>query len=408
MTITREEQLSLLDEVYYQKNGYPYAAWDKIRAEDPIHFVEREGGESYWAVTRHQDIEEIQSQPEIFENGPKLAFGNVSEGNVRMIINMDPPDHRVYRNLVNKKFMPKSLEWVEHYAREISTDTIDKAMVYNGETMDLMEHIAGPLPTAVICSFLGVPKELWPKVLEWTDLIIGAVDPDFSGGMDPMEYALQAMAEMTSVYADLFEDRKKNPQDDLLTDLIKARINGQPIPDLELYSFCHILNTAGHETTKNTIGAAIHLLANHPDQMAKVKSNLDLIPQMIEEVLRYASPAVHFCRTPNQDTEVNGKKIRAGETMVMFYPSANRDPEIFDNPNQFDIERKPNNHLAFGVGAHGCLGKHLARMELRCMFEELLPRLGNIEIISPPEMVQTCIVGGIKRLQVRATLLPKK
>ena len=408
MSITREDELILLDADYYQQNGYPYPVWDKFREEDPIHFIEREGGESYWAVTRYEDIADIHSQPEIFENGPKMAFGNPSEGNVRMIVNMDPPDHRVYRDLISDRFMPRSLEPIWKYAREISMATVDKAMAYNGEVMDFMEHIAGPLPTAVICSYLGVPKHLWPKVLEWTDSIVGAADPEFSGGRDPVECAQEAMGEMTAMCAELLEERRHNPQDDLFTDLANARVNGLPLPDLELYSYCHLLNTAGHETTKNTIGGGMYLLLTHPEQMDKLKNNPELMPHMIEEVIRCVAPAIHLCRTPNQDVEVGGKKISAGETMVMFYPSANRDPEVFDNPYKFDIERKPNRHLAFGVGPHGCLGKHLARLELQCMFEELLPRLKSMEIVSPPEMVRTAMVGGIKRFPVRATILPAK
>lgn len=406
MTITREEELRLLDADYYVKNGYPFEVWDKLRKEDPIHYVER-GKDSYWAVTRHQDIISIESQAAIFENGPKLSFDDPSEGNVNMIINMDHEKHRAFRGLVSKHFMPKGISWARSYTSEIINEALDRAMAHNGEVIDLMASIAAPVPVSVIARYLGVPKHLWPKLVDWTDHIVGAGDPEYGKGGNIKEVALKAWQEMWKVYEGLFEERRTNPQDDLITNLLNAKINGEPIGEMELYSMLGILTTAGHETTKSAICGGIYTLITHPDQFEKVKKDPGLIPSMVDEILRWISPSVHFCRTPNRDVEVGGKKIRAGETMVMFYPSANRDEDVFKDPYKFDIERRSNRHMAFGTGPHICLGMHLAKLELVSVFEQLLPRLEHMETAGDIELVRTCVVGPIKRLPVRATILPR-
>lgn len=407
MTITRQEELALMDPASYHTHGYPWKTWEKLRREDPIHFVENGFGGDFWAVTRYQDIVEIESKIEVFKNGPKLIMGAQGEGALRMIVSMDPPDHTLHRAIANPYFMPRAIEWVKRYAEEIVTETFDKVMQRNGEIIDLQDDVANMVPTAVISAFLGAPREVWPKIVEWTNQIINANDPNVAKDQGTYALLAQATGEIARVHAGTFADRRNHPRDDLMSGLVQARISGQPLTDLELASWGIILTTAGHETTQSTFSMGVHALLQHPDQLAKLKANLDLLPRAIDELLRYLSPAIHFCRTPDRDIEVGGKLIRVGQQMAMFYPSANRDEAIFSDPDRLDIERFPNRHLAFGYGAHQCLGMHLARLELRVMLEHFLKRVESIEVVGPPENVFTNAVGGYKHLPVRMTVKPK-
>ncbi|MGB8362987.1 MAG: cytochrome P450 [Rhizomicrobium sp.] len=407
MTITREEELSLLNPGSYHKHGYPWQIWEKLRRDDPIRHVERETGESCWAVTRYQDIVSIEANTDVFKNGPKLTMGVDGQNGLRMIVGMDPPDHTAHRAIANPHFMPRNIEWVNRYAEEIVTEALDRAMERNGEIIDLQDNVANLVPTAVISAYLGAPREMWPRIIEWTNQIINANDPRVAKDQTALQVTGLAVRQMCQVYAGVFEDRRKNPRDDFPTALVNARIDGKPMGENELFSWAIILMTAGHETTQSTFGLGVHALLQHPDQFSKLKSNPQLLPRAIDELLRYLSPAIHFVRTPDRDVEIRGKKIRAGEHLVMFYPSANRDAEIFEDPDRLDIERFPNRHLAFGTGPHQCLGMHLARLELKVMFEQFLQRVEKIEIAGEPENVYAIATGGYKHFPVRMTVRPK-
>lgn len=380
MTITREEELALLDPASYHRNGYPWRTWEKLRREAPVHHIDKGNGEAYWVVTRYQDIVDIERNAEVFKNGPKLTIGVEGQNGLRMIVGMDPPDHTAHRALAMPHFGPRNIEWVRRYAEEIVTEAFDKVMARNGETVDLQDDVANLVPTAVISAFVGAPRELWPDIIGWTNQIINANDPRIAGDQSARDVAGQAVGQMCQFYAGIFEDRKKNPRDDLMTALVNARIHGEPIGQVELFSWGIILMTAGHETTQSMFGLGVHALMQHPDQLAKLKANPQLLPSAIEELLRYVSPAVHFCRTPDRDVEVGGRKIRAGEHMVMFYPSANRDAAVFTDPDRLDIERSPNRHLAFGTGPHVCLGMHLARLEARAAVRGLVAALPGLRV----------------------------
>ena len=407
MTITREEELALLDPASYHQHGYPWQSWQKLRREDPIHYIKREDGDSYWVVTRYQDIVDIEANTAVFKNGPKLTIGVDARQGPRMIVGMDPPDHTAHRALAMPYFTPRNLEWVRRYAEEIVTEAFDKAMKRTGQIIDLQDDVANLVPTAVISAFLGAPREMWPHIIEWTNRIINANDPRVVKDQSVLQVTGQAVQQMCQYYAGIFEDRRKNPKDDLPTALVNARINSEPMGQNELFGWAIILMTAGHETTQSSFGLGVHALLQHPDQLAKLKANPELLPRAIEELLRYISPAIHFIRTPNRDIEIRGKKIRAGEHLVMFYPSANRDPEAFENPDRLDIERAPKRHLAFGTGPHICLGMHLARLELKVMFEQFLRRVEKVEIAGEPERVYGIPTGGYKHLPVRMTVRPK-
>lgn len=408
MVLTRDEEWALLAPERYHAEGYPWHLWQRLRAEDPVRHIEQGFDGPYWAVTRYADIVAIETKPEVFHNGPKRTMtGSDGGGGARMIVSMDPPEHARHRALAMGHFMPRSIAWVERLAREIVTETLDRAMERNSEVIDLQGDIANMVPTAVVSAYLGAPREAWGQIIDWTDQIINANDPRVAGEQGTMATVMQASMAIMKIHGATFADRMANPRDDLMTALVQARIDGQPLGQMELGAWALILTTAGHETTQSTFGMGLSALLQHPEQLAKLRADPALLPRAIEEILRWVSPAIHFVRTPCEDVEVAGKRIRAGEHMVMFYPSANRDETAFENPEVFDIERSGNRHLAFGCGPHVCLGMHLARLELKVMFEEFLARVSEVELVGAPERVFANATGGFKHMPARLTVRPR-
>lgn len=406
MAITAEEANWLVDPAAYQARGYPWEVWARLRREDPVHRISHGFGAPVWAVTRHQDILAVETNPEVFKNGPRLTVGTPANS-FRMIVNMDPPEHAGHRALANPFFMPRSIDWVRALAEDIVTEVLDRAMARNGEVLDLQEDVANLVPTAVISAYLGAPREAWGKIIEATNLIINANDPTISRDEGSAGLIMRATGEIYQIHAQTFADRRVNPRDDFMTALVQAEIDGRKLTDMELFSWALILTTAGHETTQSTFGMGVDLLMRHPQVLARLKADPALLPRAIEEMLRYLSPAIHFCRTPDRDVEVGGRRIAAGEHLVMFYPSANRDESVFDDPDSFDIDRHPNRHLAFGCGPHVCIGQHLARLELRIMFEQFLARVEQIEPAGEPLRVHANSTGGYRHFPVRMTVRPK-
>jgi len=405
--ITAQEGASLIDPEYYFRNGYPWETWAKLRKADPVARIETDRDVPFWAVTRYADIVEIERNAEVFKNAPRMNMGAPpGKLEMRMIVNMDPPEHAEYRRLVNARFMPRNIAGIQPYIEGLVASTLDNAMQHNGDVVDLQTMLGNPVPTAVISRFLGVSDDLAPQIQHWTEASLYPGDPEIGMGRPIKQVREEATQSMFAVYRGLFEERRTNPRDDLLTDLLNARVGGEPMPELELYSWCYILTTAGHETTQSTFGAAIHTLMEHPDQLRMLREDHGLVGNTIEEVLRYVSPAVHFCRTPDRDVDLHGKTIRAGENMVMYYPSANHDEAEFDRPDTFDITRTTNRHLAFGSGPHLCLGIHLARMELRIMLRQFLERVESIEPVEEPTRVHSCVVGGFRKYPVRMKIRP--
>jgi cytochrome P450 len=399
--ITAAEGASLIDPEHYYRNAYPWETWAKLRREASLCRIETDLDVPFWAVTRYADIVAIERNAEVFRNAPRMNMGSPGAQPVRMIVNMDPPEHADYRRLVNARFMPRGIVGVQDHIEAVVARTLDAASAHGDAPFDLQEVVANPVPTAVISRYLGVPDEMAPHIHRWTVESLYPGDPEIAQGRTPDEVRGQATESMFAVYRELFEERRRVPRDDLLTDLLNARIGGAAMAEAELYSWCYILTTAGHETTQSTFGAAIHTLMEHPDQFRRLREDHGLIPSAIEEVLRFVSPAVHFCRTPNRDVEVHGQTVRAGEPMVMFYPSGNRDEAEFDRADRFDITRTGNRHIAFGCGPHVCLGMHLARLELRIMLRQFLERVESVEPAGAPTPVHSCVVGGFRIYPVR-------
>jgi len=271
-----------------------------------------------------------------------------------------------------------------------------------------VQKVSTPLPIAVIAWMLGVPREDWELLFDWTNRTIGADDPDFQeAGKTSEETALAAMTELFTYFAELIETKKKNPADDLATLFAHAEVDGQPLPPMDVLAWCLIIVIAGNETTRNGTSGGMLAFIEHQDQLRRLQQDPSLLPSAVEEVVRWTSPIIHFARTATADFELRDKQIREGDALALFYPSANRDEDIYDDPFTFRIDRNPNRHLGFGVGEHFCLGAHLARLELQVAYKHLLPRIEEVELAGPVSRLRSSLVGGVKHLPIRYKLAPR-
>lgn len=373
--------------------------------------------ERFYAVTRYDEVVEISRRPADFCSGrgattipdmPPEAldfFGG--------FINMDDPRHARQRGIVAKKFTPRQLAGVLDSVQSVATEVVDQ-ICEQGE-VDLVEAISQPFPLLIICDMMGIPRSEFDTVLRATNTILGGGDPEFLGGVDPAEdpqgmiaQLFAAGMELTQLMHEVAEQRRQEPQDDLTTALVHADTDEDMLDPSELASFFILLAVAGNDTTRTAISHGISLLAKHPDQRALWQADLEAVtPTAVEEVVRVASPVTFMRRTVTHDVELSGQSFTEGDKLILFYGAANRDPRAFDDPEGFDVRRDPNPHVGFGgPGPHFCLGAHLARRELNVMFQELLRRLPDLEVVGdavPLDAAGIPLVGGIKRLPVRFT-----
>ena len=396
----------------YVKHGYPHDFWTRLRAEDPVHWFEQSNGIPFWAITKHSDIIRIGKSPEQFLNGPRLTISHEPEqpmdGFPPTLIQLDPPKHGAYRQLVSKRFTPRFFGRMHGDIERIGKEIVD-ALIQDSEggECDFVQEISAPLPIAVIAWMLGVPKEDWRLIFDWTNSIIGAQDPEYQEeGKNSRETAQAKMTELFLYFTKLIEEKKKNPADDLLTLFANAEIDGEKLPPMDVMAWCLIIVVAGNETTRNATTGGMLAFIQHQDQLRKLQADMSLLDSAIEEVLRWTTPIIHFGRTATEDVQIRGKNIKAGDALALFYPSANRDEEIFEDPFSFRVDRSPNRHLAFGIGEHFCLGAHVARFELKVAYKYLLPRIAEVELAGEPERLYSSLVGGIKHLPIRYKLKP--
>ncbi len=397
---------------FYVEHGYPHEAWAELRRESPVFYWEKNTEMPFWAITKHADITQIGKMPEKFLNGPDLVIRTDPEPEGERfdppptIIQMDPPMHGAYRKIVSKRFTPGALRKIhadiDNVAAEIVEDLLAEGM--EGEC-DFVEKVAAPLPIAVISWLLGVPKEDWHLLFDWTNRTLGAGDPEYQEeGSVPGETARNAMIELFTYFSQMVEERKKNPTDDLVSLFAHAEVNGKPMDPMDVLSYCMIIVIAGNETTRNATSGGMAALIEHQDQLRRVQKDPSLLQPCIEEMLRWTSPIIHFARTATEDFELRGKTIREGDKVALFYPSANRDEEVFEDPYTFRVDRNPNRHLAFGIGEHFCAGAHVARIEMNYAFRSLIPRIAEIEFAGERDRLRSSLVGGIKRLPIRYKL----
>jgi cytochrome P450 len=407
------DTIEIVSPDHYQKNGYPHAEWTYLRKHHPVAYIERPRVDSFWAITKAADIREISIQPRQWLNGPRLAVFMLEEGAdgpppelpLRHLLNMDPPQHGEFRSILSQYFTPRSIRALEPEIAKITTEILDDVMD-RGEC-DFVTEISSKVPVAVIAEMLGVPRKDWPTIFRWTNEVIGGGDPEFQRGKDANETFAQARLEMFQYFTDLVEESRKHPRSDVTSIVSNAKVNGEPLPALELLSYLFLLVVAGNETTRNATSGGLLAFIENPEQFRRLKSDPTLIKSAVEEIVRWTSPVIQFARTAVNDTVVRGQKIRAGESVCLFYPSASRDEDVFAEPFKFDIGRNPNPHLSFGIGEHFCLGANLARLELAVIFAELAKRLDHAEMAGPVERLRSSFVGGVKHMPIRYQIKPR-
>ena len=395
----------------YAEHGYPHDIWSWMRTHDPVYWWENTEGAPFWAITKHADITAIGKLPQKFVSGPILLHSHVPVPAERSLfpptlIQLDPPKHGVYRRLISKRFTPRALQRFHEDIETIGKEIVDELLNAGQEgECDFVEAVSAPLPIAVIAWMLGLPKEDWNLLFDWTNRIIGAQDPAFKAeGKTSDETAQSTMVELFTYFSELADEKRKNPADDLVTLFTQMEVDGEKLPHMDIMTWCLIIVVAGNETTRNaTTGGMLAFLEN-PGELRRLQQDPALLAPAVEEVVRWTAPIIHFARTATEDFELRDKVIREGETVALFYPSANRDEEIFEAPNEFRIDRNPNRHLGFGVGEHFCLGAHLARLEIEVAYKYLLPRIQEVELAGPVDRLHSSLVGGIKHLPLRYKL----
>jgi cytochrome P450 len=408
----RLDELDFIEPDRYERAGYPHEEWTRMRRESPVYWFDRSEGEQFWAITKHEDIVYISKRPELFISDPTLVVQTTPlserpDDFPKNLIQFDPPKHGVQRKLISKGFTPRALRrWhadIERIAKGVVDDLFSRGD--EGEC-DFVEQISAPLPIAVIGWLLGVPEPDWPKLFHWTNRVLGATDPEYQDGESPTDTARQAQMEVFEYFSHLAAQRRKEPKDDLVSLFAHAEVDGKPLTDIEVLVWCFLIVAAGNETTRNATSGGMLALIEHQDALRRLQAEPGMLKSGIEEILRWTSPIIHFARTATQDVELRGQKIAKGDIVALFYPSANRDEDVFEDPFEFRIDRVPNRHLAFGIGEHFCAGAHVARLEIEYAMRFLLPRIEEIELAAPPDRLRSNIVGGIKRLPIRYKLRP--
>ena len=387
-------------------------AW--LRANEPVAFHQErsviEGGRpgpGFWSITRHTDVREVNRLARVFSSAKGNTITEWSPQKVELfgsMIAMDDPRHARMRRVVSGGFTPRMLAKLETTVQEVAREILDEVGPTGG--CDFVTDIAAALPLRIVCDLMGIPGSLYQHVFEQTNVILGVGDPEFvPPGVNRAQAVMDAGAALNAVMTDLAAVRRKNPTDDLTSTLLQAEVEGERLTDRELGSFFNLLVAAGNETTRNAISWGLVLLTQHPDQRRIWQSDFEAVaPTAVDEIVRYASPVIHFRRTVTADTEVGGQPVKKGDKVVMWYGSANRDERVFDDPGTFDVTRSPNEHVGFGGGGpHFCLGANLARREIRVMFEELFRWLPDIAMTGEPDYLQSGFIHGIKRMTCEFT-----
>jgi cholest-4-en-3-one 26-monooxygenase len=383
--------------------GVPHAWFTRLRREAPVYWHPEPEGPGFWVLTRWEDVKRVSRDPRLFSSyaaGTNLQdLDATGLAKVRAImLNMDPPQHVKFRRTVQRAFTPRAVEAMRPHVRDLSRALVDQ-VAHKGEC-DFVQDLAAELPLQVICEMMGVPQEERFHIFELSNRLIGFDDPDYQSSPEDAEVAA---AQIFAYAMGLARERSARPGNDLVSRLLASQVDGHGLSELEFSSFFMLLAIAGNETTRTVTSWGMHALMEHPDQRERVRRSPSLIESAVEEILRYAPAVHHFRRTATADTEIGGQRIRAGDKVSMWYPAANRDEAVFEDPDRFDVARSPNHHLAFGVGEHFCLGAHLARVELQEILRETVMRLPDMELARPPRRLRSNFVNGCKEMRVRFT-----
>jgi cytochrome P450 len=394
----------IIDPVYYGRYGYPHASWAWLRRHAPVAWCEPPGMRPFWAITRYDDCGAILRDHRRFAIAPRIAVFPeeqvpADETGFRHLLTMDPPVHGRYRNLLSQHFTPKALEPKRAAVGAIVDETL--ARVAGRDEIDFVESVSAIVPLAVIAEMLGIPREDWELLFHLSNALVGAADPEYQHGSTIRETSERTRLEFLDYFRRLSNARRREPRDDFVTALVNARVDDAPMREWELLSYYVLLIVAGNETTRNATSGGLLALVENPGELDKLRRDPSLVPAAVEEIVRWVSPVVQFCRTALEDLEVGGVRIAKGEACCIFYPSANRDEDVFPDPFTFRVDRTPNEHYGFGIGVHFCLGANLARLELQEIFRRLVARVEDVDLAGPVERMHSSFVGGIKRMPIR-------
>ncbi len=408
--------------------GTPHHWFKAMRNEDPVHWHEGSSGAAFWCITKWEDLRHVSRNPLLFSSqrrgtnmpNPKMEERlrqRVKEGKVSpamaamakqieeggdvagafpIMLMMDPPKHVKFRRLVQRSFTPRYVEGLEPHIRERARRIVD-GVVEKGEC-EFVTEVAADLPLQVICEMMGVPEEDRAEIFEITNRMIGFDDPELGEDENARTAASMGMFAKAMKMAQMYRDQ---PEENLTSYLLHREVDGEKLNEIEYAAFFLLLCVAGNETTRTVTTHGMRLLMEHPDQLQRVVDDPSLVPSAVEEILRYEPAVHHFRRTATADTEIRGKRIAEDDAVLIWYPAANRDEEIFEDPDRFDVGRHPNEHLSFGIGEHFCLGASLARLELNALFDEIIPRLRNPAPLGPVKRMRSNFVNGVKEMRIR-------
>jgi cytochrome P450 len=401
----------LIDPASYAASGPPHDAWAALRRHSPVHHCTPRDYPPYWAITRHADICEISKRPDEFLSQPGITHQRTSQiidrsqgiGAMRVIIEMDPPEHRSFRKVASPWFTPRAMDRIDAAVKQSARELVDTLAGRTGEgECDFARDVATAHPLRILATILGVPREEEPRILRLTNQLFANEDEELQRPGETREQAVRELGlELYQLFAGIIEDRRKNPRDDLASVLANGTVNGEPMGPLETFGYYLITFTAGHDTTKNALVGGMHALIENPDEFAKLRRDPGLVNAAVEEVVRWATPVNYMRRRAACDTEMGGRRIRKDDWLILFYASGNRDEDVFDDPFRFRVDRAPNPHVGFGYGEHFCLGSHLARRSQRALFAELARRLEHVELAGEPEWIKSSFVVGLKHLPIR-------
>ena len=408
----------LINASAYGQNGVPHDLWTHLRKESPVYWYAQRGHTPFWAITKHEDIMEVSSQPDIFssEAGGIIVLNEAQiqsfiEGGsgsplaqMKTIITMDPPEHRAYRKVASGYFTPRGVTNLDEIVKSSAAAIIDD-LPTEGE-VDFIEAIAQKHPLRVLATILGIDKEQEERLLVITQELFGSEDPDMRRGGEDRETARKELGmEFYMLFDEIIKDRRSCPRDDLATMLANAELSdGCPLGQLETLGYYLIVFTAGHDTTRNALSGAISAFLDHPDEFERLREDPSLSKAAVDEIVRWTTPVNYMKRQAVQDYELRGQKIKAGEELALFYCSANRDEDVFDDPFTFDITRSPNRHLGFGWAEHYCLGAHLAKASMKALTEEMVRRIDWMEPNGERTFISSNFVVGLKTLPVKYKL----
>jgi cholest-4-en-3-one 26-monooxygenase len=382
--------------------GVPHEQFDVLRRESPVYFhPEDDGGSGFWCITRADDLATVSHDWERNSSESGITLHELPEADLEqqrmMMLQMDPPRHTKVRLLVNKGFTPRMIGQLHDKVISIARDLVDN-IAERGEC-DFVVDVAAELPLQVIAEMMGVPKEDRHKLFDWSNRMIGSDDPEYAVSA---ENAMEAATEMFMYANDLAAKKRAEPGDDIVSALLNAEVEGEQLSDMEFDLFFELLAVAGNETTRNLISHGMLALLENPGERDKLLADPTLLPGAVDEMLRYASPVMYMRRTARDDFELRGQKIKEGDKVALWYIAANHDPDVFEDPHRFDVTRDAKDHEAFGGGGpHFCLGTHLAKLEIRVMFEELLARIPHMELAGDVERLRSNFINGIKHMPVR-------